>query len=69
MRSIEGVDLADPAETPCIRRLIAGAEACPHDALEADPDPDGPPHGPPGDDHATLWLDDAGETAVYGMHV
>ena len=34
-----------------------------------DPDPDGPPHSPPADDHATLWLDDDGEPVLYGTHV
>lgn len=36
--------------------------------LEADDDPQGPPHKPLASDHATLWLDD-GEPAVYSMHV
>jgi hypothetical protein len=40
----------------------------PHSPLEADDDPDGPPHAPPASDHATLWLDD-GEPALYSMHV
>jgi hypothetical protein len=66
---IQAFDLAEPAETACIRRLITGAEACPHGALEADPDPDGPPHSSPADDHATLWLDEDGTPALYGMHV
>jgi hypothetical protein len=62
-------DLDRPAEQACIRRLITGEDSCPHDALEADPDPDGPPHSPPASDHATLWLDADGEPAVYSMHV
>jgi len=66
---IQAFDLAEPAETPCIRRLITGAEACPHDALEADRDPDGPSHSPPAADHATLWLDDDSRPALYGIHV
>ena len=30
---------------------------------------DDPPHAPPYRDHATLWLDESGDPAVYGMHV
>jgi hypothetical protein len=65
---VEAFDLDGVAETACIRRLVTGEDECPHSALEADPDPTGPPHNPPAADHATLWLDD-GEPAVYGMHV
>lgn len=67
-RFVEAHELDEPADTACIRRLITGEDSCPHDALGADPDPDGPPHSPPADDHSTLWLDD-GEPAVYSMHV
>jgi hypothetical protein len=66
---IRAFDLAEPAETPCIGRLITGAETCPHDVLKDDADADGPPHSPPADDHATLWLDDDGEPVLYGTHV
>jgi hypothetical protein len=51
-----------------IRRLITGADECPHSTLEADTDLQGPPHKPSASDHATPWLDD-GEPALYGMHV
>lgn len=64
----QAFDLAEPAETACIRRLITGEDECPHSALEAETDPQGPPHKPPASDHATLWLDH-GEPALYGMHV
>ncbi|WP_434531923.1 hypothetical protein ACODNH_23635 (plasmid) [Haloarcula sp. NS06] len=65
---VQAFDLDEPAEQACIRRLITGDNACPHSPLEADDDPTGPPHSPPADDHATLWLDD-GEPALYSMHV
>jgi len=39
---IEAFDLASPAETACIRRLITGESSCPHSPLEPDPDPEGP---------------------------
>jgi len=65
---VEAFDLSEPADTACIRRLITGAEECPHSPFEAEEDPQGPPHKPPASDHATLWLDD-GEPAVYSMHV
>ncbi len=65
---VKALDLDEPAETACIRRLITGDDECPHSPLEADDDPTGPPHSPPASDHATLWLDD-GEPAVYSMHV
>jgi hypothetical protein len=58
----------EPAEKPCIRRLITGENECPHSTLEANDGPQGPPHSPPASDHATLWLDD-GEPALYSMHV
>lgn len=65
---VKAFDLDEPAEQACIRRLITGDDECPHSPLEADEDPTGPPHSPPADDHATLWLDD-GEPALYSMHV
>ncbi len=66
---IDAFNLAEPAETACIRRLITGDDECPHNALKADDDPTGPPHKPPASDHATLWLDNDGNPAVYSMHV
>lgn len=63
---VDAFDLSEPAEKPCIGRLITG-EVCPHDPLMDSPDR--PPHSPPADDHATLWLDEDGEPALYGMHV
>jgi len=68
-RFVDAHDLDRPAEQACVRRLITGESKCPHDALGADPDPDGPPHSPPASDHATLWIDADGEPAVYSMHV
>lgn len=65
---IEAFDLDEPAERACIRRLITGEDECPHSPLEADDDPQGPPHKPAASDHATLWLDD-GEPVLYSMHV
>lgn len=64
---VEAFDLNEPAETACVRRLTTGEE-CPHSPLEADSDPQGPPHKPPVSDHATLWLDD-GEPAVHSIYV
>ena len=61
--------LSEPADTACIGRLIDGRDECPHNVLGGDDDPNAPPHAPPGDDHATLWLDADGEPAVYSMHV
>jgi len=58
--------LSGPAEAACIGRLITGEE-CPHDPLMDSPAR--PPHSPPADDHSTLWLDEDGEPALYGMHV
>jgi len=66
---VDAFDLDQPAAKPCIRRLITGDAECPHSPLEADSDPQGPPHKPPASDHATLWLDEDGEPALYGMHV
>ena len=65
---LEAFDVDERAENACVRRLISGEEECLHSPLEADDDPDGPPHAPPASDHATLWLDD-GEPALYSMHV
>jgi hypothetical protein len=65
---LEAFELDEPAETACIRRLITGESECPHSPLEADDDPQGPPHKPPASDHATLWLDN-GEPALFSMHV
>jgi len=65
---VQAFELDEPAEQACIRRLITGDSECPHSPLEADDDPQGPPHKPPASDHATLWLDD-GEPALYSMHV
>jgi hypothetical protein len=61
--------LSEPAETACIGRLIDGRDRCPHNVVTQDDDPNAPPHVPPGDDHSTLWLDEDGDPAVYGMHV
>jgi hypothetical protein len=66
---VQAFDLDEPAEKACIRRLITGDDTCTHSPLKADSDPDGPPHKPPASDHATLWLDEDGEPALYGMHV
>jgi hypothetical protein len=63
---IDAFGLAEPAEKPCISRLITG-EDCPHGPLMDTPNR--PPHSPPADDHSTLWLDETGEPALYGMHV
>ncbi len=62
-------DLAGPAETACIARLIDGRDECPHNAVDEDDDPNAPPHQPPVTDHATLWLDEDGGPALYGMHI
>lgn len=61
--------LTEPAETACLARLIDGRDECPHNVVTQDDDPNAPPHAPPGDDHSTLWLDEDGDPAVYGMHV
>ncbi len=68
-RFLDAHGLDRPAETPCIARLIDGCDECPHNAVGEDDDPNAPPHAPPGKDHATLWLDEDGEPAVYSMHV
>jgi hypothetical protein len=74
---VDAFDLAQPAETPCIRRLITGEESCTcqqkrdwkQRELETIGARDDPPHAPPYRDHSTLWLDESGDPAVYGMHV
>lgn len=73
---IDAFGVAERADHACIRRLITGEEECVH-TLEPDAgkslfgpmDEEEPPHKPPGSDHATLWLDENGEPALYGMHV
>ncbi|WP_250864822.1 hypothetical protein, partial [Halorientalis regularis] len=74
---VEAFDLNEPAERSCIRRLITGEDECPcHETrgweereLETIGARDEPPHSPPHADHKTLWLDEDGEPALYGMHV
>ena len=74
---IEAFELAEPADKPCIRRLITGEEECQcHETrsredreLERIGARDDPPHSPPHSDHATLWLDSDGKPALYGMHI
>ena len=51
---INAFGLDNTAERPCIRRLITGEKECPYTPLEADSDPQGPPHAPPSSDHAIL---------------
>jgi len=76
-RFVDAFDLAEPAEMPCIRRLITGEDECTcHERggwqereLEQIGARDDPPHAPPHHDHATLWVDEDGEPAVYSMHV
>jgi len=68
-RFMQAHGLSEPAEAACLARLIDGRDECPHNVVAADDDPNAPPHSPPGDDHSTLWLDAAGDPAVYGMHV
>lgn len=63
---VDAFDLAEPAERPCVGRLITGEE-CPHEPLRNTPNR--PPHSPPADDHSTLWLGEDGEPVLYGMHV
>jgi len=70
-----GVD--KPAATACIRRLITGEDSCRCSDTRSWVDReqeqigacDEPPHQPPHSDHATLWLDDDGEPAVYSIHI
>lgn len=73
---ISALDLSEPTERPCIRRLITGEECNCHETrgwkereLEQIGTSDEPPHAPPYRDHATLWLNEDGEPALYGMHV
>jgi hypothetical protein len=66
---VQAHDLDRPAEKACIARLIDGRDECPHHAVGQDDDPRAPPHKPPAADHSTLWLDDDGSPALYGMHV
>ena len=67
-RFVNGHGLSEPAETACISRLI-GSKECPHNVIEPDDDPHAPPHKPPVSDHATLWLDEDGDPALYSMHI
>ena len=70
-------DVERPAETACIRRLITGDDDCFCSDARSWVDRereqigarDEPPHQPPHADHATLWLDEDGEPAVYSMHI
>lgn len=64
---VQAFDLTEPAEQACIRRLITGEGECPHSPSASSDDSQGPPHSPPADDHATLWLYD-GEPALYSIH-
>lgn len=66
---VEGNGLSEPAQRACIARLIDGLAECPHDDGWRTDELHAPPHGPPGDDNATLWLDGEGEPALYEMHV
>ncbi|RJX47487.1 hypothetical protein [Halonotius pteroides] len=73
---IDAFDLAEPADSACIRRLITGDGECSCSVRswkkrerEKIGDLDEPPHSPPHSDHATLWLDENGNPAMYGMHL
>lgn len=74
---MQAFDLEAVAEKPCIRRLITGEDECTcHETrsweereLETIGARDEPPHSPPHHDHATLWLDENDDPALYGMHV
>lgn len=76
-RFVDAFELAGQAEVPCIRRLITNESECPcHETrswedreLDLIGARDDLPHSPPHHDNATLWLDEDGEPAVYGMHV
>ncbi len=63
------------ADTACFRRLITGEEECNCDRswidreIESVGKGEKPPHSPPHSDHASLWLDEGDEPAVYSMHV
>lgn len=61
---VEAFELAGPADKPCIGQLITGEESL-HGLLMYSPER--PPHSPPADQHATLWLDEDGEPALYGI--
>lgn len=73
----EAFDLAEPAETACVRRLITGEDECPcldtrgwtERELEQIGARDDPPHKPPHSDHATLWLDEDSDPVLYSIHV
>jgi hypothetical protein len=62
-------DLDRPAKRACIAHLIDGREDCPHNPVGEDDNPHAPPHKPPAAEHSTLWLDDDGSPALYGMQV
>lgn len=74
---VNAFELTEPAERACVRRLITGSEKCPcldtrdwkERELEQIGARDEPPHKPPHSDHATLWLDENGDPAVYSIHV
>ena len=68
-RFVESHNLSGPAETACLARLIGGHDECPHELFDDDDDPHAPAHSPPVDDHATLWLDEDGDPALYSMHI
>jgi hypothetical protein len=74
-RFIDGWNLSEPAETACVRRLITGESECTCNRSWADRERetigerDDPPHKPPHGDHATLWLGDDDNPAVYSMHI
>ena len=44
-------------------------EEYPHSVVTRDDDPNALPYSPSDDAHSTLWLDEDGDPAVYGMHV
>jgi|APHM01.1.fsa_nt_gi hypothetical protein len=74
---VEAFGLAEPADRACMHRLITGEAECScattrgwHERELAQIGArDEPPHEPPHSDHATLWLDESGDPAVYSMHV
>lgn len=76
-RFVDAFELEEPAARPCIRRLITGEDECPCHETRSWEDReretigarDDPPHAPPHSDHSTLWLDEDGEPALYGMHI
>ncbi|UPM44853.1 hypothetical protein [Halocatena salina] len=65
----------EQAEKPCFRRLITGEDECSCDRswidreLETVGKGERPPHKPPHSDHASLWLDEDGEPAIFSIHV